>query len=569
MRARVLRCETEPAEGQWSAVDQSHLIWSVIFIFIVLLVLVSTLTNLVLDMREDTMKGKTHSLLTSMSLYKSIGHVKNIHLDRINDSKPTYLYALRILLILWIFLVSLTSQLDFQYLRELLSLRSVIMKLPMQFIVNSSLQFDAIILLTAFTYSYQNINSNLKDLVKYNIGKYSRLMPSIMLFVAVTIITPLLYPDRSPVWHDFVDRPAQICKSNGYLNLFFLQNLLSFDQICLPQTWIFCVELQLCLLAIPLVYLMNKNFDMHHGRFKLTSLPILSLLAIACGGCLINFKNIYNNQLPAAWFQTFPDKDDRALFFSLHLFKTWTHLTTFAVGLFTGHLCRCQTIATFSGRPYGRKCCSSVMWLTSLILMALLIFGTHDWSLSGRSHLDAPVLSALYGALAPLIWSISWSLILFQMTVPCAKSSDISSSNMLARLLNEVCLVRLGRLAFLAYLINPYVNNFVLAVQEQAIFSSILMLAHTFIGNLVITFALALLVSVLVELPCRRLIKKLALGSRRHCSNLSIITRQLNIRQQNQGPSHDFFSSSQSTTPDLSKQHQHQQQQQQPMIDMK
>lgn len=561
MRARVLRCDIEPMEGRWSVVDQSHLVWSFIFIIIILLVLLSTLTNIVFELRDRPTKGKTHSLLTSMSLYKSVGHVRNVNLDRINNSKPTFLYALRIFLILWVFLVSLTSQLDFQYLRELLSLRSLIMRLPMQFIVNSSLQFDAIILLTAFTYSYQNINSNLKDLVKYNISKYSRLMPSIMLFVAITIITPLLYPDQSPVWHDFVDEPAQVCKSNGFLNLFFLQNLLSYDQICLPQTWIFCVELQLCLLAIPLVYLMNKNFDTHHGRFKLTSFPIVSLIILALGGCLINFKNIYVNHLPAAWFQTFPDKQDRSVYFSQHLYKSWTHLTTFAVGLFTGHLCRCQTIATFSGRPYGRKCCATLMWLTSLLLMALLVFGTHGWSLSGQSHLEAPIMSALYAALAPLLWAISWSLILFHMTVPTAKSSDTNSDNLLARLLNEACLVRLGRLAFLAYLINPYVNNFVLAVQEQAIFSSVLMLAHTFIGNLVVTFGLALLVSVLVELPCRRLIKKLALGSRRHCSNLGIITRQLNIRQHNQGPSHDSFSSSQLTTPDLSKQ-------QQPMINL-
>lgn len=566
MRARVLRCDIKPLQGsaQWTFAELLSVTWLSIFLVILLMVFGSTVINFIFNLRDDSPKSKTHSLVTSMSIYKSFNHFKNIQLDRINDSKPVFLYAIRTVLILWVFLVSLTSQLDFQYLRELLSLRSLIMQLPMQIIVNSSLQFDAIILLTAFTYSYQNINSNMKDLVKYNISKYSRLMPSIMLFVAITSITPLLFPSMSPVWHDFVDQPAQVCKSNGYLNLFFLQNLLNYDQICLPQTWIFCVELQLCLLAIPLVYLMNKNFDTHHGRFKLGSFPILSLIAIALGGCIINFKNIYSNQFPAAWFQTFPDKQDKALYFTQHLYKTWTHLTTFAVGLFTGHLCRCQSIATFSGRPYGRKCCATLMWLTGTTTMLLLIFCTHSWSLSGNSHLEAPFLSALYAALAPLLWSISWSLFLFHLTVPSSKTAGSSSQNMIARALNEVNVVRLGRLAFLAYLINPYVNYFVFAAQEQAIFSSIIMLGHTFIGNLVVTFVLAFLVSILVELPCRRLIKKLALGSRRHCTNLGIITRQLNIRQQNLGPSHDSFSASQVTVDQ-----QQSKQQQQPMITMK
>lgn len=536
MRARVLRCDVEPMDGQ-SLIDESHLLWSMIFIILLLLVVISTLTSMVLKLNKSS-KSKVHSLFTSMSLTRSLGHMKNVQMERINDSKPVFLYSIRLLIIFWIFLVGLISQLDFQYLRELLSLRSVIMLWPMQLIVNSTLQFDALILITAFTYSYQNINSNLKDLVKYNISKYSRLMPSIMLFVAITIITPLLYQNKSPVWHDFVDQPSQVCKSTGFINLLFLQNLLNYNQICLPQTWIFCVELQLCLLAIPIVYLMNKNFDNHHGQFRLNSLPILSLIALALVGCLVNFINIYQNSLPAAWFATFPDKEDKSLYFSLHLFKTWTHLTPFAVGLFTGHLCRCQSIETFSGRPYGRKCCATLMWLTSLMLMGVLIYSCHSWTLSGRSHLDAPIASASYASIGPLLWSISWSLILFHLTVPNNKNQRSSLSILLT---SDVNLVRLGRLSFLAYLINPYVNTLVLAVQEQAIFSSVLMLGHTFIGNLVITFALAILVSALIELPCRRLIKKLALGSRRQCTNLGIITRQLNIRQQNEGPQHDSF----------------------------
>lgn len=538
-RARVQRCDVQPhEESGTSPIDTSHWLWSMIFVILLLLVLVSTLTSMVLRMKKRTDKTKTKSLFTSMSVYRSLSHMRNVQLDRINDSKPVVLYALRLFILVWIFLVSLTSQLNFQFLRELLGLRDLIMTWPLQILVNSTLQFDALILLTAFTYSYQNINSNLTDLIKYNLSKYSRLMPSIMLMVALTIITPLLYPWRSPVWHDFVQEPARVCKSSGFINLFFLQNLLSSNQICLPQTWLFCVELQLCLLATPLVYLLNKTFDAQHGSFRLASAPTLLLLALALLGCLFNFHNVYSNQLPAAWFLTYPDKDDKELYFSGHLYKTWSHLTTFAVGLFTGHLCRCHSIETFSGRPYGRRCCDNLMWLSSSLLMGALVFCTHAWSLSGVSHLEAPLLSATYASLAPLLWAIGMSMILFQLTVP----NDKNQRSCLTQLLtSDVNLVRLGRLSFLAYLINPYVNTLIYAVQEQAIFSSIIMLGHTFIGNLVVTYALAFVVSALVELPCRRLFKKLLIGSRRQSTNLDIITRQLNTRQQSQAHSRDSF----------------------------
>lgn len=569
MRARVLRCDVELMDDQ-TQIEEQHVIWFMLIVILVLLVLISTLTNMVFNIKKKSSKGKAHSLFTSMSIYRSLSHIKDIQLDRINDSKPIFLYSLKLIIILWIFLTSLTSQLNFQYLRELLSLRDLIMLWPMQLIVNSTLQFDALILLTAFTYSYQNIQSNIKDLIKYNLSKYFRLMPSIMLFVAITIITPILYQNKSPIWKDFVDEPADICKTTGLINLTFLQNFLNYSQICLPQTWIFCVEFQLCLLSIPLVYLLNKQFDENHGKIQLNSLPVLSLFVVAIVGCVINFMNIYSNSLPGAWFQTFPDKDDKSLYFSKHLFKTWTHLTTFAVGLFAGHLCRCLSIETFSGRPYGRKCCDVLMLLTSFLLMAIIIYATHSWSLSGRSHLEAPIMSALYGSLAPLFWSISWSLILFHLTVPNEKNQKSTLTYLLT---SDVNLVRLGRLSFLAYLINPYINSFILAVQEQAIFSSILMLGHFFLANVILTFALAFVVSALVELPCRRLFKKLLLGSRRQCTNLDIITRQLNIHQQNQGPSHDSFNQDHSSR-HLHHQYQQQQKQQmsmssQPMIPMK
>lgn len=538
MKAKVLRCDVEDIDTEATILDENLLIWSLIFIIILLLVIISTLSGFIMKLRNKS-KSKLYSLCTSMSLTRSLSHMKNVHIDRINDSKPAFLYSIRLLIILWILLVNLVNQLEFKFLRELLTLRDVLQTWPMQLIVNSTLQFDTLILLTAFTYSYQTINSNLKDLVKYNISKYSRLMPSIMLFVAITIITPILYRYQSPIWHDFVDKQAITCKSTGFINLFFLQNLLDYEQICLPQTWIFCVELQLCILAIPIVYLFNKEFDQNHGQFKLITLPNIILIVITVIGCTINFSTIYQNSLPAAWLLSYPDKEDKNLYFSLYLYKTWTHLTTFAIGLFTGHLCRCQSIETFSGRPYGRKSCSSLMWLTSLSFMGIIIYSTYPWSLDGNSHLESPILSAFYGSFGQFFWSISWSLILFNLTVPNDKNQRSTFCNLLTCDNN---LVRLGRLSFLAYLINPYVNTFILAAQEQAIFSSILMISHTFIGNLVITFALAIVVSALIELPCRRLIKKLALGSRRQCTNFGIITRQLNIRSQNQSPtSHDSF----------------------------
>lgn len=536
MRARVLRCDTMANQTD-SRLDRSQLAWLIVLGLALASVLVSTMIALAFGPPNNPhhRKSRLYSLLSSMSISRSYGHMRDVQLERVQSQKPLFLYSLRLIVLLWVFLVALVGQLNFQFLREMLTMRQTIMLWPMQLIVNSSLAYDALILLTAFTYSYQNISSNMRDLIKYNVSKYSRLAPSVMLLVALTCLTPLLYANKSPVWRDFTDKPAEVCKQNGIFNLLFVQNLLfNYDQMCLPQSWLLCVELQLCLLAIPIVYLLNRNFDQNHGRFKLMSVPVLSLISLAFFGCAWNFRNVHSNQLPAAWFLTYPDQDHKNLYFSQHLAQTGAHLTTFAVGLLAGHLFRCQAISCFSGRPYGRKCCTNLMSLASLVTMVALVFGTHKWSLSGVSHLEQPFASALYAALAPLAWSLAWALLLFRLTVP-----EFSSTTEKTELADPPCwlssgganLVRLGRLSFLAYLLNPYVNQFFLAVQEQTVFSSILMLGHQYIGNLVYTFALAAIVSLLVELPFRRLTKKLALGSRRQCTNFGIIARQLNIHE--------------------------------------
>lgn len=145
--------------------------------------------------------------------------------------KPLPLYGLRNLFIFWFLIVQMTVELKYQYLRESLILRDMIISYwPFQIIVNSSLLFESLILITAFTFSYTCLEATLKDLIGYVVDKYIRLILSIVTLIALTIVTPLINIE-SPVWRNFVEQQSNVCKSNGYLNLFFLQNFISYDKI--------------------------------------------------------------------------------------------------------------------------------------------------------------------------------------------------------------------------------------------------------------------------------------------------------------------------------------------------
>lgn len=287
MRAKVMRCDIAPRETNvFKQFDRIIYFWFFIPLTLVTLSIVATIlvtfksTLRIIGRRDRTNrtesnrfksnrvnKNKFVSILQSLSIREAIRdrltnpsdsarglndeeddmeHVHNHNdLDSTNENqsgsnqrlsinllhKPLPLYGLRNIFIFWFVIVQMTMELKYQYLRESLTLRNMIISYwPFQIIVNSTLLFESIIVITSFTYSYTCLESSLKELVIYIFGKYVRLVFSIITLVALTIITPLIAIE-SPVWRNFVDEQATICKSTGYINLFFLQNFIPYEKI--------------------------------------------------------------------------------------------------------------------------------------------------------------------------------------------------------------------------------------------------------------------------------------------------------------------------------------------------
>lgn len=150
---------------------------------------------------------------------------------QISSDRPLPLYGLRSIFVLWFIVIQMTVELKYQYLRESLVLRNLMLSYwPFQILINSTLVFESIIIVTAFTFAYSNLESNFEQLVAYIGRKYARLTPSIATAIGLTISLPLLNIE-SPVWRNFADEQAQVCKSTGFLDLFYLQNFIPYDKI--------------------------------------------------------------------------------------------------------------------------------------------------------------------------------------------------------------------------------------------------------------------------------------------------------------------------------------------------
>lgn len=647
MRAKVMRCDIASRDtNRFQYLDATSCYWMAVPICLALVSLLSSMIAPLMVRRRSGRGRVAAEILKSLSFIEALRNRLRMpdqttgpigedlegqdciwtssNPVAINNSKPLALYGLRSLLVFWFIIVQMTVELNYQYLRESLSLRNLIISYwPFQVIINSVLLFDSIIFITAFTYSYTCLESTIKSLTIYIMNKYIRLILPIITMIALTVVTPILAIE-SPVWRNFVEDQSAVCKSNGYLNLFFLQNFISYDRICLPHTWLFCVELQLILLSIPLILLFEKSFlktedsviinlnsiEEEEKNFNrkvcLLKLSISHLIRTKAGllsavflvsGVLTNFFIVYAKQLPPSWFYTFPDVQQRNYYFGVYVTKAWTHLSVFLIGFLAGYLCRVtsQLRLLRAGLPSGEsdsqisqqqssplstdstggqssqlnlqqsyKSTSTIMTMeiggqstddssaseshsndgkpkknhvnltesimrrslhiVAIACMSAIIFSTHNWS---TQRAPSTFVAAIYDATSRLIWSLSLGWLTIQVCLPNKETNKYSS---VTKALSHPICISLGRLSFLAYLIAPYVNNFVLAVQEQSLFPSLFMLFHVIVGNIVITYATAFILATLIEQPLRRLFSCLVMGRRfrkRHGS-VSIIASSIN-----------------------------------------
>lgn len=244
MRAKVMRCDIQSREQiGLDQFESAALAWLALPIGLILVVLLSSLLWPLLKCCQSQ-KSNQRSLrliLRSLSLQAALrdrfssplGSSLDLQASKVEKltEKPLPLYALRSLFVFWYIVVQMTVELNYQYLRESLVLRNLILNYwPFQIIVNSSLLFESIILITAFTFGYSSLDFTLKDLVRRLANKYARLVVPMISLIALTIATPLLAIE-SPLWRNFVENQSATCRSNGLVNLLFLQNFIPYDKI--------------------------------------------------------------------------------------------------------------------------------------------------------------------------------------------------------------------------------------------------------------------------------------------------------------------------------------------------
>uniref|UniRef100_T1K6V1 Nose resistant-to-fluoxetine protein N-terminal domain-containing protein n=1 Tax=Tetranychus urticae TaxID=32264 RepID=T1K6V1_TETUR len=410
-----------------------------------------------------------------------------------SKSRTSVLYGLRTIIMFWIIMVHTAIEVNFQFFRDVLWIRDVALSWPAQFLTKSSYNFDMFILISAFTMSFTIGSQNGSGALKFIARKYLRITPIVMIAVGWLTILPLtkkIYRG-GPTWGDFVPKASNNCATNGLLNLLYVQNFIHPAEMCLKNTWIFAVEMQLYAVFIPLLLLTRKT-----SRSSL----IILLAIVSAIGFLCNLLTVYKFELPPHLIWTLPDPQQRDHYYNVHYFKPWTHLSVFAIGIGAGHLCSSRSKKTSSNSssssssPYGIGVTSFLLWCASLITIFCLIFLYHTWVFG---ELPAPLVSGLYDGTHRILVALAFSYITYSLVSLAEDSPD----SCLVRLLGGRFLITTGRLTLIAYTIHPIIQFIFLGTQSSQLFSGPIVALYVVMGNIMMTYVHSFIISVLFEIP--------------------------------------------------------------------
>lgn len=95
------------------------------------------------------------------------------------------------------------------------------------------------------------------NILKEIAARYFRFMPPVITLMLIsTFILPLL--GNGPHWQDFVTVQADICKKNGWMNLFMIQNWFGFENICNFNLHHVGTDFILFVASLPIIVYLHK-----------------------------------------------------------------------------------------------------------------------------------------------------------------------------------------------------------------------------------------------------------------------------------------------------------------------
>lgn len=424
-----------------------------------------------------------------------------------HDNVLSHLSGLKLLVIVWItvghsFLYPSAN--NYQYYRSIINMN--ITRDSVWFATtNFTLGIDTLLYITGLVFVYNTSQLGARrrapdggptcSLVLRSIArKVLRFWPTYLAMIGLAIVVPLV--SDGPMWPEMVTRRlGATCRTQWWANLLVMNNFFSESQICLPSSWFVSVLMQMFLVG-SIILLLVSRFSLALG------MSVLTLLLLASSGLSFGLAYYVNIRAPAI-------RMDESFVMELddNIFRLYTslfnNLGPFLLGMAGGFVLlrsidkkrrRQQHQTSQAGpltRPWKEIYCSIGCELVVAItvgLVAVLVLSSVFHGHYTRAW------ASVYWALHRVGWAIVSGYLIHQ----CATGKW----RLLYDVLSLSTFIPLSRLIFIAYLIHPIFIHVHSGLVRDGLHVSIYNMMNIYITRLAMTFTLALIIHLLVELPC-------------------------------------------------------------------
>ncbi|XP_067129282.1 nose resistant to fluoxetine protein 6-like [Centruroides vittatus] len=311
------------------------------------------------------------------------------------------------------------------------------------------------------------------------VKKVFRLTLPVFFVLGFAILLPLL--GDGPHWHHVIDQ-AEYLEDNWWKYITHIHIYTEPEQTkFLNVTWFISVLLQLCILISLLLYVKDR-------WPRIGSLVIMLLMLT---GIITHAVDVLSNR----YYVMFgvPAVYEKTLKYIRHHYNKpyYSHLTTLCFGALIGDILNKKKEVTFG------KITLFVCWIGCIILMALSVFGVHNYK---KDILANENIIIAFQCIAPFAWTIG----LAWLTVACMTGYG----GVVNRLLSLRIFVVLNNLNLWIYLLHSLILTYIFSSLRKAVIVTSLNMWMIFTFALFLSLIAAVFFFVFFESPLNILLSK-------------------------------------------------------------
>ncbi|XP_028401903.1 O-acyltransferase like protein-like [Dendronephthya gigantea] len=447
--------------------------------------------------QETVIKDKTGGIILSvLDCFSCQRNIKFIMNTDVGKSDLTYLHGIRVISMFWIIYIHANEQAyrSFKPIENMKEAESIQRRFTNMISPNGAYGVDTFFLLSGLLVMYVNIkkqesNPGRTNWFKYYFHRFWRLTPTYMFFLLfVAKLVP--FCGAGPIWFSLVNE-SSACSRNWWISLLYINNFhkVEFDELCMGHTWYLAADMQFFVIS-PIFLVIAK-------RYKLR--PLICVVGVVLLASIITTASlIADEDLRVLFSANIRMKGSQSLvkeglkYYKDAYIKPYCRIPPYVIGMVMGYF----IYKYFSTKFQLKRKFIAILWILAVCVALAVIYAPYS-AVKENPRIWSKGENVVYGSLRWTIWSFCISWLIFSCHYNYAGPVKI--------LLAAKFWIPLSRINYAAFIVHFTVLKVFSHNIEVPIHYTVFSLVSSYLTALVLSYAIAFIVAVVVELPCANL----------------------------------------------------------------